>query len=820
MTAPENKLETISADELEKILNEGFDAECYKTKDMILINSYVENFGIPYLVSKKMVETGLSYIDSNEETAEQKMIDDFRNESMYVKKDKGFTKVKIDEDIAETIAEDIVIHVKYPYVVEFLSNDGKILFSINKKHDNYYLKGVNLSTNDEVEDEFKFNTVKQKKSLTKSVMEIVKLITQFDKETSYDKDELNELVDDFGAKFHQNKTQIENLAFGNQKLTKENDKTDENGNYKAEDGTILHNNHKKFSGLYLPSGYTIYPTMENGKIGIYDIYGNHICSTPCIVTDKVVNIDGSNDEYKLTFIDVNGNKRHIVVKQDALLTNRGIEGLISRGIRVDSANTKNLSKFYREAMDFNNADMGTSYSVDNNGWKKNNTTFVFGDKAFTKDGIFEVYQSDESINGKNLQSKGNIDTWKDSVQDLLQYDLVRFKIYVAASAFILQLLGADNIILNHWGKSSTGKTFTTILSFSFFGNPNKDGLMNSDTTKYAAEYLAYLYCDLPLYFDELTNLNIDVGQFLYTLGNGVSKRQGKQTGGLKNVNEFNTATFITAERQLEDEDMLEGQKLRLIETDDKLPDGLGKEISRAKHAIKFNYGFLAEPYIMKIFEKKDELEAMYFTAQDRFKNLSDSGKNFDDRLANTFAVIEVAGKLIEEVLKSNGFESADVEQTVDKYFVNKTVDNAVEESDIVMLRHLNDWNMQKINHFVSPANPCVYGDVYGWIEKGYMDIPTSVLKNALKQYEKGNLTRIFKEWKDKGIIITNSGKTGHTYKAHGRNVYRFVESEINKALDLNYGQEHYEDDAPQNDVQNKLSNLSQLNKIKVNVATN
>jgi len=570
------------------------------------------------------------------------------------------------------------------------------------------------------------------------------------------------------------------------------DEADTNGNIYDENGEWAYNINRKFSGLYLPDLYKVY--YDDEIRGIYqnivvnqEIESVKICSTPCIPTGIGINIDGGNDYLILSFEDYNKGSISIPVKQSTLLSNRKIEALIDEGIRFDSSTAKNLNGYFKECLDKNEKYMNTFKIAERNGWKENNTLYVIGDAGYTKDGIVDIYQTDSGA-GNHLKLKGNLETWIEGTKDVIHYDIVRLKIYIAAAAFVLRFFDITNILFHHHGDSSGGKTFTTQIAIGCFGNPNADGLMNSKTTIVAAERHLTRYCDLPTFFDETSRMSKYVlDQLIFEICNGVTGARGRPDGTYEEGIPFNGSTYTTGENPIVDEESFEGEQVRVIQTDENLPLGMGDIVDAASLAIQNNYGFFTQPLLQKIFENRDKFESKYMEAK---KRITTSDDNKENRIAKTFAVIEIAGKIVEEIFSESGIIPKNVEDIVDHFYNQKITESKIEKPHVIMLQHMVDWYHRNQNYF-EQSNTINNGNIslgqkLGYVSVRYIDIPKDIFEKAMEDYnQKRQMKRIYRDWKKEDVIITDNEPNRYTKKVKGKNVIRFSIVEIDKVLGTN-----------------------------------
>ena len=575
---------------------------------------------------------------------------------------------------------------------------------------------------------------------------------------------------------------------------------DEDGNLYDSDGELVFLNFKKICNTDVPDPYSVHfrricKTYQSSNRGVYitkknsegEEYEVQVCATPCIPTKRGIPLDGDETWYELAYVDIYETRHSILVRQEELMTKKGVSGLNRKGIRLTDNQRGELTNYFNAVLSYNEYEMPTIEVAEKNGWKNYGKKFVFGSKAYTKNGTSEVHMQEQKMLN-NLRSKGTLDEMVEGTKGVMNIRKTRFKCYAAAAALILKLLGVENILINDGGTSSRGKTTTTKVPFGLFGNPNEDGMMNEDISLYAAERIAVQYSDLPTFYDEISGMDdYSRRRLIYAIGDGIARTRGNVDMSIGGGECFNTVSFFTSENPLIQRDYQEGLKVRVIEILEVLPEEYSDIMKLANQTMKFHYGHLADLYIPNIFKHQDELPQMYSDAMNRISN---SGKSFEGRFASKFAAIEVAGKLLEPILRDVGYGLMDVENIVDHYFKTTVLDKPIEEPHIIVLGHMMDWFTKNEGKFVGMKDCKSKAELdkfekYGWVDNQFIDIIPDELEKAMAPYCNGNFKAILDKWLDIGVLVVGKGDgKRNRYKAHNMRVFRLFRLKINEILDF------------------------------------
>ncbi|RXG35030.1 DUF927 domain-containing protein [Methanohalophilus sp. WG1-DM] len=522
-----------------------------------------------------------------------------------------------------------------------------------------------------------------------------------------------------------------------------------------------------WQGVELPAGYII-----NEK-GLHSNSANHsICRTPIVVSAIGMDIDTDEFWYRITFQDPLGNLKEKYVKQEELTKKSSVMKLSNQGIIVTDKKAGDLCEYLADSIHSSSGTLPVIRFVQKNGWKNGNEMFVIGNMYHTYDESGAVEQIDEEI-AEGLKKRGTLEDWVNGVEEIINEPITRFKCYCAASAMLLRLLDVQSYIVDHTGDSTTGKTLSTSVAFSMFGNPSELVFTAKSTSTYL-EHKATTFTDLPLFVDETSLQHQEfLKELIYMIANETGKGRGKKDGGVRKLNRWKTVTFTTGEKPIVDADGYGGQQVRVIEIQQTLPK-MKHAVKLAKSTISNNYGHVSDLFIRKLFDYKGELSYKFAQYEELFTNNESATMN---RMGDKFAVIAVAGELLEDVFAEIGIESKNHVDLVDAFFTEIVKENPIVPYPVIVLRAVNEWVEENKGYFLE--NECEESyRKYGWItDDGYLDIIPKSVKDAMKQ-QGMEISSAIDTWIEKGIMVCNSGRkdyrsTHRDEESKRVNVYRF-----------------------------------------------
>ena len=278
-----------------------------------------------------------------------------------------------------------------------------------------------------------------------------------------------------------------------------------------------------------------------------------------------------------------------------------------------------------------------------------------------------VYQS-ETLDSP-FKTKGTINEWRENISKHCSGNSrLIFGVSHGLASFLLDLTHSTNGGVNLFGQSSTGKTTIAQVCVSLFGEPSY--LSTCRTTTNASEKLAHSRNDCLLVLDELAQMEArEIGDAIYTLGNGQGKERMLSSGELRPCLRFRCNYLFTGEIPVSQRineggnRETEGQLVRVLDIPavvgeygafDCLPDGFesGAEFSNyLKEQCTKHYGTCAIAFLEEL-TKPENLncinEKLKLYRQQLTIDLPQGIQGQTERAINRFALAACAGELATE----------------------------------------------------------------------------------------------------------------------------------------------------------------------------
>lgn len=517
-----------------------------------------------------------------------------------------------------------------------------------------------------------------------------------------------------------------------------------------------------------------------------------LCYTPIKVSAILENPDTGEVSYKITFPVPNGTKT-VTIAGSELFQKKGIMQLAGQGVLVAEGMARGLTEYLVKMVAINK--IPVQFIFDRFGWKDDG--FVFGKTMFTPKNKIPITLSVKNKQAEAITAEGTIKEWINAVSGVLRYDNQRFKLYTGVSAPILKNIDEANYSLNDFGDTTIGKSLTTLVVMSIFGEPYSLQF-SGDTTKVGIERTVTMFCDLPVNLDDCQNIDKKTMEsIVYMMGNGVGKVRGAKMGGLQEVLSWRTVGLFTSEDPIVKDTSFGGLSMRLLE----VSGGLGKTdveaVSKFESGVRKNYGVFAPILIEYLIKNKDEVQKLH---TESLKTLSDTKSKYAmnptlfgiaGRMTGVFATVLTAGKIFEKLYGQIGGEEKNPEFVVitvfEKLLRQKEFDSYVQRG----LDHILSWiSANKSNFLEDGERTTVYTKddsyklkykIYGNITNEYYDILPSELKTELER-AKFSLERLMADFKNNEWLETDKGKNQKTTRFEGNptKVYRlkrnFIES--------------------------------------------
>ncbi len=598
----------------------------------------------------------------------------------------------------------------------------------------------------------------------------------------YDKDGKNVLTDHKKLGFWRDYNNLENIQSAIVNVTECDTASSES--LSCEYGKSLS---KIYDPQVIPDGYSIdenvlYSVVLRREHEIIDV----ICLTAPWVSQQYENPDSNFKMLDISFYNKKNEIITVTLPQKECLMGKGIMEISAHGALLIESKTKYVTNWIATYIHQNN--IPETQIFDRFGWKDNNS-FLLGNKLYTPQGV----QPAKLVNvpQKNIDcfsQKGTIEEWLEMSAPALKYPMTRFKCYASCAAPLLKMLHLDSIAILDYGKSQTGKTFTSLVAMSLWGHPQDQKIPNH-STDVGIELMLSTNTDIPIFIDEMQIDNEEKNQGLvYRIANGAGKRKGSKEGGMQDITFWSTIAFLTGEKTITDGSSLEGVTSRLLE----IYGGLGEKNEDTLKAIETfaagvvnNYGVFA-PYVIEEIRNHpedvlDTYEFLYKNYKEYSNKLSGNEKGIGGRAAAMFAVITLGGSIFEIIMQRLGQPAFDSQLIAYKMFEAYINDLKSNNYSMKAYEYVMSWFNSKQKYFLADemekGSRTPY-ELYGNESDKYIDIFPTVLDKVLEQ---GGFSkkRVVEDWKHDGILSTSPGRHQKTVRwgNETKRVYRIIKQE-------------------------------------------
>ena len=544
---------------------------------------------------------------------------------------------------------------------------------------------------------------------------------------------------------------------------------------RKESESLVYGATKEYVSLFdikqIPYGFevngSLYSTTEDKE---KNIVRKLITHTPVWVPYQYYNCDSDSMMLDLAFYNKNNRLSIVTIPQKDAFQRRGIMDVAAHGALLEESKAGQLINWLVNYIHHNEIPVNNVF--ERFGWK-DDLSFVAGDQMISN----QKTESVKIINvpAKSIQGLGHSGTAEDWIQctsKILKYDKARLKCYAACTAPLLKLLNQKSFILHDYGESATGKTKTSELAMSIWGDPAKL-IMSAFGTAVGKERLATIFTDLPIFVDETQVATEDDNKaFIYLIANETGKLRGLKDGGLQDTASWKTVAFTTGEAPLTSDKSFTGVSMRAVE----IYGGLGAHDKAAIDEFKLGvldcYGVLGPHIIQEIIDNYGDLHKHFNQLNAKFNSLASelhtSLNGVGGRAASMFAVLSLGGLIFEEVIEKLGGEpkvAPEICAEVYREYIDTMSQSGYSSN---AYEHFISWYHTKEKYFLQDmmtVGDKVPYELYGNATDTHIDIYPTILKDVLS---KGgfNYKRVMKDWGDEGLIefyIDKNGKEFSNY---------------------------------------------------------
>jgi putative DNA primase/helicase len=401
-----------------------------------------------------------------------------------------------------------------------------------------------------------------------------------------------------------------------------------------------------------------------------------IAHAPILIAARLRDIDCETESLDLRYRRSDG-WHQLIVDRAVALDSRQITQLASRGFPVASTNAQNIVEYLHELEGLNFGDIPITQSTSHLGWqgKRGELGFLCGRSLVLPDGSVELphgrgagaspsivfigsASGDDQI-ADSVYASGLMEGWLSAIAPIAKFPRVLLALYASFVPPLLLILGAPNLIIDLWNRTSTGKTTALRVAASVWGNPDEqapDSFIGAwDATPVFIERAASVLTGLPLILDETKRAKDPklVGKVLYDIAQGRGRSRGN-VKGVERTGARRTALLSTGESPAISFTQDGGTRARVLEVHGnpfrRIDEETGMLVHKLNMDLKTHFGHAGPRFVEWLCEYRmlwvDIKETYRSTVADFSAMLPDDSSRIDlgvvHRLAQSAAAIRVA----------------------------------------------------------------------------------------------------------------------------------------------------------------------------------
>ena len=289
--------------------------------------------------------------------------------------------------------------------------------------------------------------------------------------------------------------------------------------------------------------------LSNYNFGLYDISINGITDKanykfsyiPVVPVERYINQDTQKEKIKLIYYKEN-KWNELVVDRSQIAINQKLLLLSDNGIDVNSENVRYYINYFNDILNTNN--ITKLDSVSHLGWCNDN--FI----PYECNSMFDGADDFKNIY-KAIAIKGDYKVWLDTIKECRNKKEIRLLIAMTLASPLIEKLSIQPYIVNFWScLSGNGKTLSSMLAMSIWGNPDTGALrFSSNSTQNYYITVASFLRNITCYFDELQVVKntkyFDFNSLVMDLCNGTEKGRLNKNSQAKEVKTWNCNFLFT-----------------------------------------------------------------------------------------------------------------------------------------------------------------------------------------------------------------------------------------------------------------------------------
>lgn len=481
-----------------------------------------------------------------------------------------------------------------------------------------------------------------------------------------------------------------------------------------------------FEGLPLPQ------QLVSGKyicgpegVSVVDGFGVQrvICPHPIAPIRRFKNVDSGEELLEIWY---RRGTSEGTIKDETHITPKdtianGILTLARYGVVVNRRNDKDLSAYLMDMEQYNYDTLKEEASVTRLGWVGE------GYQEFSPyvDHIYFDGEDDFGSMFHAVKPFGNYDKWKDAIRKVRK-EKTAARYYLAASfaSVILKPCGLLPFLMHVWGGTGNGKSVLLMLATSVWANPEMgEYVATFNGTRYAQETRAGFINNLPMCLDELqiqTSQGVkDFDDIIYQLCEGVSKSQGKASGGLRKQTKWRNVILSNGEHTIIKPLSGGGARNRVIEIE--APEKIYSDLVGVCELITQNYGHAGKEFIQWLMDSSN-MERVKQMQKDYYHQLLDH--DITEKQAGSASAVLTADAITTEIIFQDGLALT----------VDEMAEVLLRKGDIDInqktLEWLYDYVASNSSHFDAESHVPIWGKVDE--DEGIIYFIRSAFDEALK----------------------------------------------------------------------------------------
>jgi putative DNA primase/helicase len=357
---------------------------------------------------------------------------------------------------------------------------------------------------------------------------------------------------------------------------------------------------------------------------------------------------------------------------------------------------------------------------------------------------------------------GSLQGWRETV-NLVSGDTMMIPQAAICAAFVPPLqskLQIPNFILDINGTTGCGKSITAKLAASVWGKPKDPDsiIMQWEVTKVAAEQVAGMCSELPLFLDDAQHVSDDLKKtVIYMIANGRGKARGSKVGGIRDTPYWHTVCISTSEHPLHEASPHEGARARLLPVGGvevrPFPKGMKSFVDGIERAIVDNHGYAGEMFIRHISAWTDNQWLVWRQRYSSIRRaLSDKAKSdIVGRVSDYIAAIQIAGEIARQLFGLN-FDT----DAVSSWLMSHLEDQQKEQNHVALaLQALGDFYVSQKKFFYGSEPYATFegqNQLLGAVKRGeYVGFLHSTINDVFAK-RKWNTTAILNKFAAEKIL--------------------------------------------------------------------